>query len=82
MIERVRAGAWNHKQNEADKKQRDAIAARGYWQAFQQVKESIRKILNGENAGKVADEDHGDWYRQLFAPSVTSGILKPSDLAG
>ncbi len=82
LIERVRVGAWNHKQNEADKKQRDAMAARGYWQAFQMVEESIRKILNGKNAGRIADEDHGDWYRQLFAPSVTSGILKPSDLAG
>jgi Fic family protein len=42
----------------------------------------LERILKKENAGKVADEDHGDWYRELFAPSVTSGILKPSDLAG
>ncbi len=26
--------------------------------------------------------DHGDWYRELFAPSVAVGLLKPSDLAG
>jgi Fic family protein len=30
----------------------------------------------------VADKDHGEWYRELFAPSVTANILKPSDLAG
>jgi hypothetical protein len=82
LIERVREGGWNHFENEEDRKQRDAMAARGYWQAFQQVENSIRKILNGENAGEVADSDHGDWYRELFAPSVTAGILKPSDLAG
>lgn len=82
LIERVRMGGWNHFENEEDRKQRDAMAARGYWQAFQQVENSIRKILNGENAGEVADTDHGDWYRELFAPSVTLGILKPSDLAG
>lgn len=82
LIERVRSGAWNHKENEEDKKQRDAMAARGYWQAFQRVEESIKSILNGKNAGEVFDEDHGDWYRELFAPSVTSGLLKPSDLAG
>ena len=56
------------------------MAARGYWQAFQQVKASIQKILSGENAGQVADEDHGSWYRQLFEPSVIAGILKPEDL--
>lgn len=28
------------------------------------------------------NEDHGDWYRQLFAPSIQAGILKASDLAG
>jgi Fic family protein len=30
----------------------------------------------------VIDDDHGDWYRELFAPSVTAGLLKPADLAG
>jgi Fic family protein len=58
------------------------MAARGYYQAFQAVKESIRKILAGENPGEVVDTDHPDWYRELFAPSVTAGLLKPADLAG
>jgi Fic family protein len=82
LIERVRSGNWNIKNNEEDKKQRDAMAARGYWQATQKVRESIKKILEGNNSGKVADDAHGDWYRELFAPSVTVGILKASDLAG
>jgi len=82
LIERVKTGAWNTKENEADKKQKDAMAARGYWQAFNAVKKSIQRILKGENAGNVVDEEHGDWYRELFAPSVAVGLLKPSDLAG
>lgn len=82
LIERVRSGEWDPKENEADRKQRDAMAARGYWLASQQVRESIKLILNNENPGKVVDDDHGDWYRELFAPSVISGILKASDLAG
>jgi hypothetical protein len=82
LIERVRSGEWDPKDNEADKRQRDAMAARGYWLASQRVRESIKSILQGENSGKVVDNDHGDWYRELFAPSVTSGILKASDLAG
>lgn len=82
LIERVRTGTWDSANNAEDKNQRDAMAARGYWQATQKVRESILKILNGKNAGTVTDEDHGDWYRELFAPSVTAGLLKASDLAG
>ena len=82
LIERVRSGTWNPEQNEEDLKERNAMAARGYWQAFQLVRESISKVLSGENAGQVLDVDHGGWYRELFAPSVAAGILKPSDLAG
>lgn len=82
LIERVRTGAWDTEKNIADKQQRDAMAARGYWQATQKVRESIQKVLDGKNAGEVADYEHGDWYRELFAPSVTAGILKASDLAG
>lgn len=82
LIDRVRNGSWNAKDNEGDSKQRDAMAAKGYWDAFQMVEKSIRKVLTGENAGEVLDNDHGDWYRALFGPSVVSGLLKPADLAG
>jgi hypothetical protein len=46
------------------------------------VKASVGKVLGGANAGQVAGADHGDWYRQLFGPSVTAGIIKATDLAG
>jgi len=82
LIERVRSGSWDADKNGEDKQQRDAMAARGYWQATQKVRESIIKILKGENAGTISDIDHSEWYRELFAPSVAVGILKPSDLAG
>jgi hypothetical protein len=82
LIDRVRQGSWNPDLYDADKQLRDALAARGYWQAFQAVQQSIEKILKSELAGAVADHDHGKWYRELFAPSVEAGICKPSDLAG
>ena len=82
LIERVKSGVWNAKENEVDKQHRDAMAARGYWQAYIAVKESVAQILDGQNAGKVTDDTHGDWYRELFAPSVAVGLLKPSDLSG
>ena len=58
------------------------MAARGYWQAFNAVKGSVRRVLAGENPGLVADQDHGEWYRELFAPSVAAGLVKAANLAG
>jgi hypothetical protein len=46
------------------------------------VQKSLRRVLRGENPGAVAEEDHGAWYREMFAPSVTAGLLRPADLAG
>lgn len=82
LIELVRHGNWNPDINEEDRQQRNALAARGYWQAFQEVEKSIQRILKGEDPGTVAEEGHGTWYRELFAPSVTAGLLRPADLAG
>jgi hypothetical protein len=82
LIERVRSGNWNPDENREDKEQKNAMAARGYYLAFQTVKKSIKFILEGKNAGEVVYNDHGTWYRELFAPSVTAGILKASDLSG
>lgn len=82
LIEKVRTGRWNPDTNQADHDQRSALAARGYWQAFQALKQSIKPVLRGENAGRIADRDHATWYRELFSPSVTAGILRAADLAG
>lgn len=82
LIERVRSGSWNPEKDEYDKNHKNALAAREYWQAFQAVKKSIQKVIEGKNAGDVAWDNHGDWYREMWAPSVTAGILKPADLAG
>ncbi|CAM3475847.1 Fic family protein [Flavobacterium chungbukense] len=82
LIERVRSGTWQPDINEQDRQTRDAMAARGYWQAFQMVQKTIEAILGGTNPGTAADNDHATWYREMFAPSVTAGIIKPSDLAG
>lgn len=82
LIERVKSGTWNPDNDQGDQEHRDAMAARGYWQAFQAVKQSIEKILDGASPGETVRKDHVDWYRELWAPSVTAGILRPGDLAG
>jgi fido (protein-threonine AMPylation protein) len=82
LIEKVKGGEWNPDGNDEDRGIRDALAARGYWQAFQAVKSGIAEILKGANPGQVAEDGHRLWYREMFAPSVTAGIIKASDLAG
>jgi hypothetical protein len=82
LIERVRAGNWNPDNDENDRRNRNALAARGYWQAFQRVKKSLEAILAGENPGIVVRRDYDAWYAELFGPSVSAGILKAADLAG
>jgi Fic family protein len=82
LINRVRSGNWNPEQDAGDRERLNALAARGYWQAYQAVQKSIEKILDGHNAGEVVDHDHRVWYREMFAPGVTAGIHKPADLAG
>jgi hypothetical protein len=82
LIERVRSGNWNPGVNKRDREHADALAARGYWQAFQAVKKSVRSVLENKNPGTVADEDHGRWYREMFAPSVTAGLMRRESLAG
>jgi len=82
LIKRVRSGNWNPDGDEADLQQRDAMAARGYWQAYQAVRNSLATVLSAENAGTVAEQDQGTWFREMFAPSVAAGLLRPADLAG
>jgi len=82
LIERVRGGNWNPDRDATDRQQTDAMAARGYHLAFQEVRKSVTRVLGGENPGKVTDDDHAAWYRQMFGPSVEAGLVKPENLAG
>jgi hypothetical protein len=82
LIEKVRSGSWEPENNTSDMEHKNAMAARGYWQAFQAVKKSVVKIIEGGNAGEIIDADHKTWYRELFSPSVVAGLIVPADLAG
>jgi fido (protein-threonine AMPylation protein) len=82
LLERVRSGSWSPESSEADRQSRDALAARGYWQAFQKVKGNVEDIIGGANPGTLVRSAHRDWYRELFQPSVAAGIISPTALAG
>ncbi|MDG1253992.1 MAG: Fic family protein [Glaciecola sp.] len=82
LIEHVRSGNWSLEQSDDSRKYLDAMAAKGYWDAFQQVKLAVEQVLEGANPGEVFEATHADWYLALFGPSVAAGIIKQSDLAG
>ncbi|HKD52231.1 MAG TPA: DUF1488 family protein [Candidatus Acidoferrum sp.] len=82
LVERVRQGGWDPEHDAGDRKNRDALAARGYWQAFQLVKKEVEKVITGESPAALARTTHNAWYRELFQPCVTAGLLEPGALAG
>lgn len=82
LIERVAKQGWNPDANQQDQKDRDMLAVRGYYQAFQAVKLSIAEILTGKNAGQIVRNAHHRWHGELFASAVTAGLLQPYQLAG
>ncbi len=83
IIKKVATGNWDPKKNDSDKQTKDAMAARGYWLAHNDVKTTIKNIiLDGANPGEAFSMDHGTWHRSLFAPNVDAGFLKSQDLAG
>ncbi len=82
LIERVRVGDWNSGNINIDRQNQEAFVARGYWQAFQLVKETIAMVIAGGAPSSLVRAAYPDWYRELFQPSVVAGLLPASALAG
>ncbi len=82
LIERVRQGNWDPDHHDDDRKNRNALAARGYWQAFQLVKSTVADVIGGANPGTLVRTAHKDWYRELFQPCVAVGLISAGALAG
>lgn len=82
VIDRVRSGEWNPEGSESDRRSHDALAARGYWQAFELVREDIARIISGTAPGNLVRKSHRQWFRELFQPCVEAGIIDAESLAG
>lgn len=82
LIQRIGDGAWNPAANPEDQMQVNAMAAKGYREAFNEVLVSTTEILGGGAPGKIVERDLQGWYRALFSPSVQANILPASALAG
>lgn len=46
------------------------------------MKQTIQKCFDGENPGKVLEQDHQNWFRELFKPMIKANLLEPASLAG
>ncbi|MGO8682785.1 MAG: hypothetical protein ACLQU6_17920, partial [Limisphaerales bacterium] len=82
LIEKVRNNHWNLDLSAEDSETRNALAARGYYEAFKEVKNSILKMLEGADPAETLERDLSKWYQNLFAPSVRAQILNPIDVIG
>lgn len=82
LIERIARDGWNPEHHVQDDEDRNAMAAKGYQQAFKAVRRDLIPILKGENPGAICRTVHHRWYAELFAPSVAAGIIEPKELAG
>lgn len=82
LIERVQAGIWNPQDDAQDADRKNALAARGYYQAFLQVKESIKAILMQGEAGQIVGNDLEKWHFEMFQPCIAAGFIRASDLVG
>jgi len=82
LVDRIRDANWNPDGDGRDRATRDAMAARGYFEAHNLVKADLVRVIKGENAGTVFRNALPRWYQALFGPSVQAGLLKASDLAG
>ena len=82
LIQKIAIGDWNP-QSEQDKQQRDAMAAKGYLEAFNLVKLAANQAyLKQKTGAELFIEQHQRLFAQLFMPSVEAGLLKRQDLIG
>jgi Fic family protein len=83
LIERVKNNEWDPNLHLQDADQRNALAARGYYEAFQSVKKTIHDIISTQkNSGELIGEQLQNWFQALFAPSVRAGIIDQTGLLG
>lgn len=82
LIRRVQDGQWNPDEDAQDYETKNALAAKGYRLAFEEVRDDVRKILDGAPTGELLEARHQHWFRAMFSPSVTAGIVKAHQLTG
>jgi hypothetical protein len=81
LVERVATGRWDPDRISSDRESSNALAARGYWLAFQRVRRTVERVVSG-GATDLLRVAHREWYREMFSPHVAVGLLPAPVLAG
>lgn len=83
LIDKIKHDKWNPAQNDEDRATREALAAKGYYEAFEALKTHIvEKLDTKENIEDDMSNLQATLYKKLFLPSVQANIIKASDLIG
>lgn len=82
LIAKVKMNKWNPDLSSKDTETRNALAARGYYEAFELVKKALQEILEGKPPGECVAQYSARWYQALFAPCARAKIIKPEELIG
>lgn len=82
LIEKIANGDWHPLENEEDRQHKNAMAAKGYYEAFKAVKETINKMVSAKDPINILHSYFSKWYLALFSPAVTAGIISAEQLAG
>jgi fido (protein-threonine AMPylation protein) len=82
LIEKVKSQNWKPETNASDFETHNALAAQGYWLAFNEVKKDVKEILEGADVSALLWDRHQEWFKAMFQPFVTIGQQKAHALAG
>jgi len=83
LIKNVIECNWNPDLDDKDRKTKDALAAKGYADAFNEIKSDLKnEVLSHKYENKFVEKLYPKWFIKLFGPSVQTGLLKASDLVG
>ena len=78
LIQRVRDGSWDPASDQ-DKDNINALAARGYYQAFERVKQDILTVVDGkQTTTDMLVSGYRSWKEELFMPNVNAGLMDQS----
>lgn len=82
LIDKVKSKKWDPIGNYEDNNIKNAMAAKGYFDTFQQVRNCVKQVIEGEKAADIVKNNLQKWFQTLFGPSVKAGILPAEALFG
>jgi Fic family protein len=83
LIGTVASDDWSDVQTDNDELRKLSLVARGYYLAFQKVKDSIVWIkTRGCSSSQIIESEFMDWYVEMWRPFVEAGIIRMSDIVG